>query len=102
MSEPGGIVFIVDDDPSFRRSAERLLRMAGHEVRSFASAQEFLSGTQPDLPACLVTDLRMPALNGLDLQSELARAGRRIPVIFISGHGDIPTSVRAKIGRAHV
>jgi FixJ family two-component response regulator len=95
VNKPQSIVFVVDDDPSFRRSAERLLRIAGHEVQSFASAQEFLHGSRRDLPACLVTDLRMPGLNGLDLQMELACAGWRIPIIFISGHGDVPTSVRA-------
>lgn len=95
MNTPQSIVFVVDDDPSFRRSSERLLRIAGYEVQSFASAQEFLHGSRRDLPACLVTDLRMPGLNGLDLQMELACAGWRIPIIFISGHGDVPTSVRA-------
>lgn len=95
MNKSQSIVFVVDDDPSFRRSSERLLRIAGHEVQSFASAQEFLDGSRRDLPACLVTDLRMPGLNGLDLQMELARAGWPIPIIFISGHGDVHTSVRA-------
>ena len=95
MSKPDTIVFVVDDDPSFRRSAERLLRMAGHDVQSFASAQEFLKSSRPDVTACLVTDLRMPGLNGLDLQQELARSGWQIPIVFITGHGDVPTSVRA-------
>jgi FixJ family two-component response regulator len=95
VNNPAVIVFVVDDDQSFRRSTERLLRLAGYEVQSFASAQEFLSGSRPDIPACLVTDLRMPGLNGLDLQSELARTGWQIPIIFITGHGDVPTSVRA-------
>ncbi len=95
MNQPDSIVFVVDDDPSFRRSVERLLRMAGREVQAFASAEEFLQSCRPDVPACLVTDVRMPGLNGLDLQSELARAGCLIPVIFITGHGDVPTSVRA-------
>jgi FixJ family two-component response regulator len=95
VNKPPSIVFVVDDDPSFRRSSERLLRMAGHEVESFASAHEFLERGPPDVPACLVTDLRMPGLNGLDLQIELARAGRQIPIIFMTGHGDVPTSVRA-------
>ena len=95
MSQPDSIVFVVDDDPSFRRSVERLLRMAGRRVQAFASAEEFLQSSRPDVPACLVTDLRMPGLNGLDLQSELACAGCQIPVIFITGHGDVPTSVRA-------
>jgi FixJ family two-component response regulator len=95
VNKPQSIVFVVDDDPSFRRSSERLLRMAGHEVESFASAHEFLQRSPPDVPACLVTDLRMPGLNGFDLQIELARTGRQIPIIFMTGHGDVPTSVRA-------
>jgi FixJ family two-component response regulator len=88
-------VFVVDDDSSFRRSTERLLRMAGYEVQSFASAREFLNSSRPEVTACLVTDLRMPDLSGLDLQQELARSDWQIPIIFITGHADIPTSVRA-------
>jgi len=89
------VVFLVDDDPSFRRSCERLLSIAGYRVESFPSAQEFLTRGPPDIPACLVTDLRMPGMNGLDLQSELANAGWKIPLIFVTGHGDVRTSVRA-------
>jgi FixJ family two-component response regulator len=89
------LVILVDDDPSFRRSTERLLRTAGYQIQSFASALEFLRSPRPDVPACLVSDVRMPGLNGLDLQRELARAGWQIPIIFITGHGDVPTSVRA-------
>jgi FixJ family two-component response regulator len=89
------IVFVVDDDPSFLRSVERLLRMAGYEVESFSSAYEFLQRSQPDVTACLVTDLRMPGMNGLDFQRELANTGWRIPIIFVTGHGDVSTSVRA-------
>jgi FixJ family two-component response regulator len=95
VSKPDHIVFVVDDDPSFRRSAERLLRMAGYEVESFSSAHEFLQRSQPDVTACLVTDLRMPGMNGLGFQRELANAGWRIPIIFVTGHGDVSTSVRA-------
>jgi FixJ family two-component response regulator len=95
VSAPGSIVFLVDDDPSFRRSTERLLRTAGHEVLSFASASQFLQTDRPSIPACLVTDLRMPGLNGLDLQQELSRADWQIPIIFITGHGDVPASVSA-------
>jgi FixJ family two-component response regulator len=95
VNEPEAIVFVVDDDPPFRRSVERLLRMAGYKVQSFALAMEFLNIGRPDATACLVTDLRMPELNGLDLQQDLARSGWQIPVIFITGHGDVPTSVRA-------
>ena len=95
MDEHDSVVFIIDDDPSFRRSCERLLSMAGYRVESFPSAQEFLERGPPDIPACLVTDLRMPGMNGLDLQSVLANAGWEIPLIFATGHGDVPTSVRA-------
>jgi len=75
MDDDDSVVFLVDDDPSFRRSCERLLSIAGYRVESFPSAQEFLERGPPDIPACLVTDLRMPGMNGLDLQSELANAG---------------------------
>ena len=95
MDEHDSVVFLVDDDPSFRRSCERLLRIAGYRVESFPSAQEFLERGPPDIPACLVTDLRMPGMNGFDLQSVLANAGWEIPLIFVTGHGDVPTSVRA-------
>jgi FixJ family two-component response regulator len=95
VNSDGSLVFLVDDDPSFRRSTERLLRTAGYEVLSFASASEFLKSDRPRIPSCLVTDLRMPGLNGLDLQQELAFAGWQIPIIFVTGHGDVPTSVRA-------
>ena len=89
------IVFVVDDDPSFRRSVERLVHLAGYLVHGFGSADEFLTQMPPEEAACLVTDLRMPGITGLDLQQELASAGWHIPVIFITGHGDVPTSVRA-------
>jgi FixJ family two-component response regulator len=89
------VVFLVDDDPSFRRSCERLLSMAGYRAESFPSAQEFLERGPPDIPACLVTDLRMPGMNGRDLQSVLANAGWEIPLTFVTGHGDVRTSVRA-------
>jgi len=89
------IVFVIDDDPSMRDAIESLIRSVGMHVRTFASAQEFMGSTRPDAPACLVLDVRMPGLSGLDLQRELLSAGIRIPVIFITGHGDIPMSVRA-------
>lgn len=95
MDEHDSVLFLVDDDPSFRRSCERLLSMAGYRVESFPSAQEFLERGPPDIPACLVTDLRMPGMNGFDLQSVLANAGWEIPLIFVTGHGDVPSSVRA-------
>ena len=71
------------------------MSIAGYRVESFPSAQEFLKRGPPDVPACLVTDLRMPGMNGFDLQGVLANAGWKIPLIFVTGHGDIPTSVRA-------
>jgi len=95
MTEPEPIVFIVDDDPSVRRSTERLIRSAGLKVQTFASAREFLKHPRIEGPACLVLDVRMPGLSGMDLQSELTQAGIHIPIIFITGHGDIPMSVRA-------
>jgi FixJ family two-component response regulator len=89
------IVFVIDDDPSVRDAIKSLIRSVGMHVETFASAQEFLASNRPDVPACLVLDVRMPGLSGLDLQREMVDAGIRIPVIFITGHGDIPMSVRA-------
>jgi FixJ family two-component response regulator len=95
MTEAQTLVFVIDDDESVRESLQSLLRSVGHAVQSFGSAQEFLSRKRPNVPGCLVLDVRMPGLSGLDLQAELSRAGIRIPVIFLTGHGDIPMSVRA-------
>ena len=95
MNEVEPIVFIVDDDLSVRRSTERLVRSAGFNVQTFASAGEFLVNPRPEGPACLVLDVRMPGLNGMDLQHQLNQAGIHLPIIFITGHGDIPMSVRA-------
>ena len=95
MSEPEPIVFVVDDDLSVRRSTERLIRSIGLEVQTFASAREFLKNPPPARPACLVLDVRMPGLSGMDLQRELTQSGIHIPIIFITAHGDIPMSVRA-------
>src|SRR4051794_177558 len=95
MDERDSVVFLVDDDASFRRSCERLLSLAGYRVEPFPSAQEFLERGPPDIPACLVADLRMPGMGGLDLQSVLANSGWEIPLIFVTGHGDVLTSVRA-------
>jgi len=95
MIEPDAVVFVVDDDPSVRRSTERLLRLAGLKVQTYSSAREFLASHRTEGPACLVLDVRMPGLSGMDLQSELAQSGIHIPIIFITGHGDIPMSVRA-------
>jgi FixJ family two-component response regulator len=95
MTIEGPIVFVVDDDPSMRPAMESLIRSIGLRVRSFASAHDFLGFQRPDAPACLVLDVRLPGLSGLDLQHELASAGNSIPIIFITGHGDIPMSVQA-------
>ena len=95
MSEVAPIVFVVDDDDMFRRSTERLIRTAGFNVQPFTSARDFLNHTRPQGPACLILDVRMPGLSGIDLQAELTRSGINIPIIFLTGHGDIPTSVRA-------
>jgi len=95
VKDTSATVFVIDDDPSVREAIDSLIRSVGINVRTFASAQEFMTSTRPDAPACLVLDVRMPGLSGLDLQRELGNAGIRIPVIFITGHGDIPMSVRA-------
>ena len=90
-----GVVLVVDDDISIRDGLCTLIRSVGPEVRTYTSATEFLNAALPDVPSCLVLDVRLPGLSGLDLQRELARAGVSIPIIFISGHGDIPMTVRA-------
>jgi FixJ family two-component response regulator len=88
-------VFVVDDDDSVRRGLERLLKVRGYRVESFASAEEFLQEKIDTQVACLVLDVNLPGLNGLDLQNFLARQGILLPIVFITGHGDIPTAVRA-------
>ena len=92
MSAP---VYVVDDDASVRESLESLIRSAGFRVETFASAQEFLACQRPDAPSCLVLDVQLPGLSGLDLQRELAKVDVQIPIVFLTGHGDIPMSVRA-------
>jgi len=89
------MVFIVDDDPLVRDSVADLLDSAGFEVRTFGSAAEFVQSKRPDLSACLILDVELPGLSGLDLQAELANSGAEVPIIFLTGHGDIPMSVRA-------
>ena len=89
------IVFVVDDDPLLRGSVSSLLRSFGLQVRVFASASEFLQEKRPPLPSCLVLDIRLPGESGLDFQAELSRRSIHIPIIFMTGHGDIPMSVRA-------
>ena len=95
MPEPQAIVFVVDDDASVREALERLIRSAGLKVEAFASAEEFLKRPRADAPSCLVLDVRLPDLSGLDLQRRMADANNEIPIVFITGHGDIPTTVRA-------
>ena len=95
MTEALPRVFIVDDDPSIRRSLERLITLAGYEVETYASATDFLARDLYDGPCCLVLDVRMPGLTGMDLQEELNNAHLDLPIVFITGHGDIPMSVKA-------
>jgi FixJ family two-component response regulator len=100
MSDKKTLIYVVDDDPSVRRALERLLRSAGYDAKTFASALEFMAFKHPDVPGCLVLDIKMPELNGLDLQDLLTKKGISIPVIFITGHGTVPDSVRALKGGA--
>src|SRR5258707_12430056 len=93
--ESKAIVFVVDDDVFVREALESLVRSAGFKVDTFASAQDFLDHRKADGPSCLVLDVRLPGLSGLDLQKRIIEANREIPIIFITGHGDVPTSVRA-------
>jgi FixJ family two-component response regulator len=95
MSDPGPIVCVVDDDPSIRDALTSLIRSVGLRVETFGSAREFLTRQPPDAPGCLVLDVRLPGLSGLDLQRELAAAQITMPIIFITGHGDIPMTVQA-------
>ena len=94
-SSPPATVFVVDDDPSFRTAVSRLLRAAGHQVKAFSSASDFLQSLPATGPGCVVADLQMPGLSGLDLQAALAASDDPLPVLFLTGHGDIPTSVQA-------
>jgi DNA-binding NtrC family response regulator len=95
MTTPAAPVYIVDDDPSVREAVGRLVRSAGWRVETFASAREFLASPWADVPSCLILDVQLPGLSGLDLQQQLAKSGARTAIIFLTGHGDIPTSVRA-------
>ena len=95
MAERKAIVFVVDDDASVRAGLGSLIRSAGLRVETFASAQEFLARPRADVPSCLVLDVRLPGLSGLDLQKRLAEVNIEIPIVFITGHGDVPTSVQA-------
>src|SRR6202050_2813557 len=95
MADVSGAVFVIDDDPSMRAALEDLVSSVGLQVRLFASPQEFLQSKPPDTLGCLVLDVRLPGMSGLTFQQELAKEGLALPVIFITGHGDIPMSVRA-------
>ena len=95
MNNARALIYVVDDDVSVREGLESLLRSAGFTVQTFSSAQEFLASARADVPSCLVLDVQLPGLSGLDLQQELAKADVQIPIIFLTGHGDIPMSVRA-------
>src|SRR6478672_7939946 len=94
MPNVTSIVFVVDDDVSMRESLELLIRAAGWRAQTFASAQEFLSHPRPTIPSCLVLDVLLPGLSGLELQKQLAER-TDMPIIFITGHGDVPMTVRA-------
>ena len=95
MPKPEGMVFVVDDDASVREALAGLLRSAALAVRSYATAHEFLDGPRADGPSCLVLDVELPGLSGLDLQHRMTEVNLEIPIIFITGHGDVPMSVRA-------
>src|SRR4029077_19447141 len=95
MPDVPAVVFVIDDDPSMRGALEDLVGSVGLQVRPFASPQDFLQSKLPDAPGCLVLDVRLPGMSGLAFQKELTRLGVDLPVIFITGHGDIPMSVRA-------
>jgi FixJ family two-component response regulator len=95
MPDVPAVVFVIDDDPSMRGALEDLVGSVGLQVRPFASPQDFLQSKRPDAPGCLVLDVRLPGMSGLAFQKELVRLGVALPVIFITGHGDIPMSVRA-------
>ena len=95
MREPDPIVFVIDDDALIRDGIQSLIKSIGLRVETFASARDFMIAKRPDAPACLVLDVRMPGLSGLDLQRKLSDSDIHIPIIFITGHGDIPMTVRA-------
>jgi FixJ family two-component response regulator len=100
MKAENPLVYVVDDDPSVRKALGRLLRSSGYDAKTFASASEFMEFDHPDVPRCLVLDVMMPELNGLDLQDLLTEKGILFPVVFITGHGTVPESVRAFKGGA--
>jgi FixJ family two-component response regulator len=100
MPNPQPVVLIIDDDSEFRDSVARLLRTVGRDSQQFSSVADFFKAALPDGPTCLVLDVRLPGLSGLDLQRELATANRLLPIVFITAHGDIPMTVQAMKGGA--
>src|ERR1700740_381962 len=95
LRQPEAVIAIVDDDASVQRGLQRLIRSAGWKVETFASAQEFLARSRTELPNCVLLDLPLPGLRGLDLQKRMAEVGLEIPIVFLTGHGNIPVSVQA-------
>ena len=95
MSDTGALVYVVDDDVSAREGVARLIRSAGLMTKTFGSGEEFLAAQRPKIPSCLVLDVNLPGVNGLDLQQELEKSGSKLPIVFLTGHGDIPMAVRA-------
>jgi FixJ family two-component response regulator len=95
LHQPEAVIAIVDDDASVQRGLQRLIRSAGWKVETFASAQEFLARSRTELPNCVLLDLQLPGLSGLDLQKRMAEVGLEIPIVFLTGHGNIPVSVQA-------
>ena len=95
MTERDQVVFVIDDDPSVRAAIKRLLGAVGQSCEMFESGREFLESRLPDVPSCVILDVRLPGLSGLDLQRKMAELGMHIPIIFVTGHGDIPMSVQA-------
>jgi FixJ family two-component response regulator len=93
MTSP--IIYVIDDDPSVRKALSRLIHSAGYEVKALVSAEDFLQQKTTTRPGCLILDLQMPGLNGLELQQALVKSNRRIPIVFVTGHADIPDSVKA-------
>jgi len=100
VTVPAPLIRIVDDDASFLKAIARMLRASGFLVKTFGSAAEFLECQEPDVPGCVLVDLQMPGLSGLDLQAALSKTGHALPVVFLSGHGDIRTTVKVMRGGA--
>ena len=100
MSDPEPVVFVIDDDPSIREAIQRLLASIALRAQTFGSTAEFLRAQRPDCPACLILDVRLPDVSGLEFQRELTDGGIQIPIIFITGHADIPMTVQAMKGGA--